>query len=194
MHHDKVILTDVDGVLLDWATGFDNYMLGKGYQHRAGFETAYLMEDRFENITRAEGKKLIREFNESVDIGNLLPLRDAVAGVVKLASLGFRFGVITSHSDVDAACERREQCLIKLFGNVFDFFMHLETGADKVDALRPFTGSNLWWIEDKTENALVGAEAGLRSILVHHEFNSDDHHEELARVRTWSEIVDLIIE
>ena len=190
---DNLILCDVDGVLLDWAAGFDSWMIKQGYVHRAGSETAYLMEDRFENITKEEGRRRIREFNESTDIGNLLPLRDAVEGVAKLANLGFDFAVITSHSDVDAACDLREKCLKDTFGKeTFSYFVHLETGSDKDHALAPYKGVNAWWIEDKTENALAGANVGLRSILVHHDFNADDHHEELTRVHTWNDIVELI--
>ena len=190
---DNLILCDVDGVLLDWAAGFDNWMIKQGYVHRVGSETAYLMEDRFENITREEGRQRIREFNESTDIGNLSPLRDAVEGVAKLVSLGFNFAIISSHSDLDAACDRREQCLKDIFGkDTFSYFVHLETGSDKDIALASYQDADAWWIEDKTENALAGARVGLRSILVHHDFNADDQHEELTRVHTWNDIVELI--
>ena len=38
----------------------------------------------------------------------------------------------------------------------------LDTGADKDEALAPYFNSGAFWIEDKTENAELGAELGLQ--------------------------------
>jgi len=187
----KFILCDVDGVLLDWAAGFDKWMFKKGYTYKDS--TAYLMEDRFENLTHDEGKKFIKEFNESEDIGDLEPLRDAVVGVRVLYSLGYNFATISSHSSLDEACERREECLSRIFGKeIFSSYIHLDTGADKDTVLERYNTLDYWWIEDKTENALAGAKVGLRSLLMHHDFNASDNHEELTRVHTWEDIVRVI--
>jgi FMN phosphatase YigB (HAD superfamily) len=188
---DRLILTDVDGVLLDWAAGFDAWMLSKGYQHDQ--EHAYLINERFHGLTYEQSKQLIKEFNESEDIGNLAPLRDAVAGVHILSQAGYKFGVITSHSDVDHACARREQNLRRHFTDVFDFFIHLPTGSDKDHILEQYRGKDYWWIEDKTENAIAGHDRGLRAILVHHEHNRDDQHDGLHRVHRWQDICALVL-
>jgi hypothetical protein len=136
---------------------------------------------------------LIREFNESEAVGNLVPFRDAVAGIHELARAGYKFGVISSHSDVPRACAQREQNLRRHFTDVFKFFVHLPTGADKDDALEPYRGSNLWWIEDKTENAVAGAVRGLRTILMDHEHNNQDRPEGITRVHTWQDIVAIVL-
>lgn len=193
MEPTKLILTDVDGVLLNWAAGFDAWMLDQGFRHVPGNEHAYLMNERFIDVEYDQGKQLIRDFNESKAVRELVPLRDAVQGVARLARNGYKFGVISSHSDVEHACRQREANLEKHFTNVFDFFVHLPTGADKDDALEPYRGSNLWWIEDKTENAVAGAVRGLRSILVDHEHNNDDRPQDVIRAYNWNEIADLIL-
>jgi phosphoglycolate phosphatase-like HAD superfamily hydrolase len=189
----NVILTDVDGVLLDWAAGFDNWMMAQGFQHVPGNEHAYLIDQRFIDVEYNQSKKLIREFNESKDVGNLMPLRDSIDGVRMLSSHGYRFGVITSHSDVDHACKQREENLLKHFGDVFEFFVHLPTGSDKDEALDPYRGTNLWWVEDKAENALAGRDRGLRSLLMHHEFNADDQLDGVVRVKNWREIYNTVM-
>lgn len=189
----KLILTDVDGVLLDWATGFDNWMMAQGFQHVPGNEHAYLIDQRFIDVEYDQSKKLIRAFNESTDVGELMPLRDSIDGMRMLSSKGYTFGVISSHSDVDHACKQREDNLLRNFGDVFEFFIHLPTGADKDDALDKFRGTNYWWIEDKAENALAGRDRGLRSLLMHHEFNADDVLDGVTRVKNWREIYDIMM-
>lgn len=189
----KTILTDVDGVLLDWASGFDQWMLAQGYQHRPGQEHAYLINERFQGLTYEESKRKIREFNESEQAGQLKPLRDAKEGVHRLAAQGYTFGVITSHSNLAEPCRRREELLFREFGDVFESFHHLGTGDDKDDALLPYKGTGFWWIEDKTENAIAGEKVGLKTILMDHEHNNEDRPENVRRAYDWNDIVDIIL-
>ena len=44
----------------------------------------------------------------------------------------------------------------------------LDTGADKDEALAPYKDSGMYWIEDKTANAVLGADMGLNTLLVNH--------------------------
>jgi hypothetical protein len=70
------------------------------------------------------------------------------------------------------AQELRRQNLQKLFGEtVFEKFVYCDTGADKDEILEPYIGSGLLWIEDKVENAKLGLELGLDSILIEHGHN-----------------------
>ena len=49
------------------------------------------------------------------------------------------------------------------------------------------------WIEDKTENANLGAEMGLNSFLIEHPYNINNKtHEEVNRVRNWKEIYEYV--
>ena len=48
------------------------------------------------------------------------------------------------------------------------------------------------WIEDKIENALVGAEAGLDTLLMEHGHNMDCQHENITIVRNWKEIYEYL--
>jgi hypothetical protein len=55
-------------------------------------------------------------------------------------------------------------------------------------------GSGLYWIEDKTENAVTGAQIGLKSVLIAHGHNLDaDKNADIERVASWAEIADLIV-
>lgn len=186
----KLILTDVDGVLLDWEGAFKNWMEAQGFVH-TGIAT-YDMHIAY-GQKKSHVKELIREFNNSAWMCCLQPLRDAVYGVEKLAEAGYRFGAITSLSLDPYAGKLREENLKNIFGDVFDFVTCLDTGADKDDALLPYKDSGLYWIEDKPENAKLGADLGLKSILVRHEHNAYFDYSGVTKVDNWTQIANKII-
>jgi FMN phosphatase YigB (HAD superfamily) len=171
----NVILTDVDGVLLNWEYAFDVWMQRKGYRPATNSFTAYQIGDRYK-ITPKLSKELIRYFNESAAIGFLPPLRDAMYYVRKLhEEHGYVFHVITSLSDDDAPAALRIMNLKKLFGEtVFEKFVFLDTGADKDKELAKYRGTGYWWVEDKPENAAEGAKNGLQSLLIEHGYNMNN--------------------
>ena len=104
---------------------------------------------------------------------------------------GYRFICITSLSTDKNAQKLRRMNLEKYYGEVFDDIVCLPTGSDKHEALAPYQDSQLWWIEDKPENADVGHAYGLKSILVEHGHNM--HHECAYPVaRNWREIFEII--
>ena len=43
MKKDRIILTDVDGVLLEWEKHFAKWMLTKGYEEKANKQNVYSM-------------------------------------------------------------------------------------------------------------------------------------------------------
>jgi len=187
----KIILSDVDGVLLDWELAFHKWMEDKGYT--AADKSLYKMNEAYD-IEKAESKRLIREFNESVRMLDLPAFRDARSGVARLVEAGYQFIVITSMSLDPMAKKAREINLEAVFGeNVFVEVICLDTGADKDEALIPWKDSNIIFIEDKAENAVTGADMGLRSILIEHKHNAECDDPRIARCADWKEITDLIL-
>ena len=186
----KTILVDADGVLLDWVYSY------KGWMDRHGYEVVndnvYHMDQCY-GLERHEGKRLCRMFNESAWIRKIPPLRDAVKYVRKLhEEHGYVFRVISSLSEDQYAQHLRIKNLRELFGDtVFESYTFLDTGADKDDALEPYRGSECFWVEDKPENADLGASLGLKSLLMHHDFNVD-YKGPATKVRNWREIYDII--
>ena len=69
----------------------------------------------------------------------------------------------------------------------------LPCGADKDDALRKHYNSGKIWVEDKTENANLGAEMGLNTFLMVHPYNENDTvHQNVTKVNSWKEIYEHI--
>lgn len=186
----KVILTDADGVLLDWEYAFDQWMKRHGYTVK---ETGnYLMDVKY-GLEKKETKRLIRMFNESAWIRKLPPLRDAMHYVKKLhVEHGYIFHAITSLSNDQYAQHLRSKNLREMFGDtVFEKYVYLDTGADKDEVLTEYKDTNCWWVEDKPENAEVGLSLGLNSILMDHDHNRN-YNGNAIRVANWKEIYNII--
>lgn len=191
---DKVILVDVDGVLLDWEYAFTMWMEKHGYKVNPGAENEYDMTLRY-GLAKADKERIVRMFNESAWIRKLPPLRDAIKYVKKLhEDHGYVFRVISSLSNDYYAQHLRTKNLIEMFGpSVFESFTYLDTGADKDDALKPYKGTGCYWIEDKPENADLGDDIGLESILMrHHHNDSVMVNDNVRRVHNWKEIYEII--
>ena len=190
MMKEKVILTDCDGVLLDWEYAFTQWM------HRHGYnpvdETQYAMDKRFD-IERPFSKKLVRMFNESASIRKVPPLRDAIKYVKKLhEEHGYIFHAITSQTDDEYAQHLRIKNLCELFGpSVFEKYTILDCGADKDEALAEYEGTGCYWLEDKLENALEGRKIGLNAILMNHTHNLI-RRTDIQRVDNWKGIYDIV--
>ena len=189
---DRTILTDCDGVLLDWEWAFAIWMQERGYVQRPNAKDYYKIHEQFDDLTLPEAKKFTKLFNESAAIGFLPPLRDSVYWMRRLnEELGYRFICITSLSTDKNAQKLRRMNLEKYYGDVFDDVVCLETGSDKHEALEPYRGTGLWWIEDKPENADLGHSLGLNSILIEHGHNM--HHDcAYPIVKNWKEIFSII--
>ena len=189
----KLILTDADGVLLDWEWAFNVWMQEHGFAEVAGSKLNYDMAVRY-GIPKDQVTKLIRIFNESAAIGFLPALRDAMYYVKRLVEEhGYVFHCITRLSRDENAQRLREMNLSKLFGeHTFERIVCLDTGADKHEALEQYEGTGLVWIEDKPENAEVGYNYGLNPLLIEHGHNMHYYHEGITVVKNWKHVYEII--
>ena len=108
-----VILTDVDGVLLDWTSAFFHHMTEQGFTPTTK-TSVYDMAKKF-GMEKPLMQQMVRQFNESARIGYLEPCKDAYWGVKKLAEAGYVFHAITSLSTDKYAGMARTQNLKNIF-------------------------------------------------------------------------------
>lgn len=191
---EKIILTDADGVLFNWEYAFCTWMEQHGYSQIENGNCEYDIAKRFD-ITQQKAKKKVKQFNESAAIGFLPALRDSMYWVKRIhQECGFTFHCITSLSLDKSAYKLRKMNLEKLFGETtFSKLICLDTGADKDDALESYKDSGLWWIEDKTKNAVCGLDYGLKPILIEHGFNMHDNiPDSVKKVVHWKEIYQIV--
>ena len=117
----KLILTDADGVLLDWEWAFSVWMREKGYTMTEGAKTSYYLHEHYQELDQKDAKKIVKQFNESAAIGFLPALRDATYYVKRLhEEHGYKFRVITSLSKNKDAQRLRDMNLRKIFGDAIE--------------------------------------------------------------------------
>ena len=186
----KTILVDADGVIFNWEYAFNLFMEEHGFEMVDDAKLIYNIGVRYD-IPEKQGKTMIKHFNESAMIGFLPPLRDAQEYITRLADEGWKFICVTSLSTNKYAQKLRTKNIKKMFGeDAFTDFIYLGTGANKDKVLQQFEGSNMWWIEDKVENALDGAKVGLRPLVMEHGYNMDD--DRVRRVKNWEEVYEIV--
>ena len=185
---EKIILTDIDGVVLDWEFAFTQWMETQG--HDLQNKNSYYIDKAFD-LSSGKAGRLVHTCNESAAIGFLPPLRDAQYYIKKLhEKYQYRFIAITSLSLNPYAKKLRVKNLNKLFGsNAFKKVICLGCGAPKDEALTKtaaeYPGSV--WIEDKMVNADLGVSLGLDTLLMSHGHNID-YEGKAKTVRNWEEI------
>ena len=191
----NVILTDCDGVLLNWRDPFDAWMMREQGVFPKGDTRVYDQVMRYD-IEKTRMKRYVRDFNASANIGFLPPLYDSVKYVRKLhEEHGFTFICITSLSLNRYAHKLREKNLQNIFGKtVFDEFVFLDTGADKDEVLEKYAKlyPGAFWLEDKVQNAKVGRDFGLESLLIKHIHLKTEDTEGIPVMSNWKELYEYV--
>lgn len=189
----KLILTDADGVCLDWEWAFRIWMTEHGYEFNEAGKKSYYLTHHYVDTDMDEILRQVKTFNESAAIGFLPALRDATHYIKRLhEEHGYQFRVITSLSSDKNAAKLREMNLRKTFGSAIESVICIETNSPKDEVLAEYKDSGLWWIEDKYSNFKAGLDLGLKSILIEHGHNMNEDTTGGFRVKNWSEIYNLV--
>ena len=201
--NNRIILTDVDGVLLEWEHHFSKWMSLRSYFDENG--TRYYpykqlpdMLDEYDmairyGVSKDTIRQEIREFNRSAWMGTQRPMLESQTWVKLLAAEGWTFIPITSQTSDIPGQELRKKRLGELFGeHIFTNYHILGTGADKDSALAEFHDTGLYWVEDKPKNAVLGLKYGLKPILIDHPYNQDLNHPDIIRVSNWKQIHQIV--
>jgi beta-phosphoglucomutase-like phosphatase (HAD superfamily) len=184
----RLILCDVDGVLLHWEQAFDAWMLRQGYQkHKEG---SYKVEEHY-GLDKSACALLIQIFNESAAMRYLDPIDGASHYLGLLHESGYTIRLITSQTLEPMAHRAREDNLRDKFGPIFEAVIFLETGSDKDEVLATQPAGS-FWIEDKPVNALAGFNAGMIPILYTQPHNKDFKHKDVTRCDTWKDVYQFI--
>jgi uncharacterized HAD superfamily protein len=188
---DKIILTDVDGVLLDWETAFEEYAESKGYAFNENKRIVYSMGAQL-GITHEEAFKLISGFNHSEEFGRIGPWLDSVEYVKRFKDEGWKFVAITTAGEHPDTWPLRRKNLDAVFGaGAIDELYVLPLNGDKGVELVKYKDSGLFWLEDKPSNAVLGYQYGLNPLLMS-TFHNQGYVGGVPRVNNWEEIYKII--
>lgn len=187
---DKILLTDCDGVLLDWLKGFCSFMSEKGFKIKDSF--SYKLETAF-NLKSDEINNLIVEFNMSDNMVSLPPIFDAKECLSVFKKAGYKIICISSMSDNENSQNKRIKNLKNVFGDdTFSNFHFLKLHASKKPILNLYSGKKAIWVEDHVQNAIDGATIGFKTFLLNHSYNDNaifDDKYNIEKVVCWKEIL-----
>lgn len=197
MTTEKLILADCDGVLLNWEEHYHNFMRYRGHDRvNDPDHNTYWIEKQYSGLSLQEARRTVEHFNTSSWMISLPAFRDARIGVARLVNAGYQFHVITAMGLDPYSKQLREINLERVFGA--DAIAEL-TVTDMVDSdskrasLSQYKDSGLPWIEDKWSNAVLGADLGLRSIVIDHAHNRENSDDRIERVSDWNELCGLLL-
>ena len=188
----KLILTDADGVLFDWVTGFNKWMETKGFNPVPNSHYHYTI-GKWYNISEERASELVTTYNSSAAIGFLPPYLDSVKYVKKLNEIfGYKFVVITAMGQDEYAAKLRRMNLDAVFGDVFEDLIIVDLLASKQKVLERY--EPMIWLEDKPSNAEEGRIAGHRTFLFEHGHNGHlSTSSGITRVHNWEEAYKTIV-
>ena len=115
----KKIITDCDGVLLDWCFAFDIWMSEQGYVRMPETDQYFSQAKRY-GIPEKEALEQVHLFNETGVLGFVPAYKDSVEYVSKFAREGWRFEAISMIGPDKYAQQLRKTNLRHLFGDIFD--------------------------------------------------------------------------
>lgn len=189
----KLILTDVDEVLLEWGPAFERWVVSTGrfkIPENVALRDVYNIE-AWLGIPLETTRKLIAEFNLlPEEFSDLKPYKDALHWVPMLKRMGYDFVAITACAADPWTRETRRANLERYFPGVFGTIHCVGLGASKYNTLERYRGT--WWVDDKPSHCADGAKLGHKSFMITRSYNLNDDRDGVKRVNGWGEIFNCI--
>jgi hypothetical protein len=188
----KVILTDCDEVLFDWATPFAEWIRETYPEYR---DTPGELQDHWHieawlGCSLEESRDMVRIFNGNPEFWtSFKPLPGVVENVHKFYQDGYSFVAITACATDRETYLGRWKNLEEVFGyGVFDTLHCVGLSESKRPYLARYHPTI--WVEDKARHAIDGAEVGHQSFLINYQHNIRDGHNipGVTRVDDWHDI------
>ena len=191
---DKIILTDIDGVVFDWHTAFVKWMELQGYSSTGVIHHDAEIHNEF-GISLQEATVKREEFNASMSCSILEPMRQSQKYINKLHEEGFHFIAVTSLSDKPIAQYYRYLNLEDYFDtDVFVDVKCLPAGAPKIDVLAEFQNSGLIYVDDRISNLEDALKCQLKPVMMKHAYNIHYNNGRVHQVANWSDIYNYVQE
>jgi FMN phosphatase YigB (HAD superfamily) len=186
----KLILTDIDGVFLNWELAFTGWMIiekGIEINHEERFH------QRYGKLALSELSRHISEFNESSYGSAIPPIEGAKKGVKTLREAGCSFHAITSFGSSHKEYHNRKDNLSSAFGRgTFKKIFSLDFSVSKEKILSRYSNPETYfWIEDTISNADIGHKLGFKTILMNR--TGEKKNVPYDQVSSWDELQDKLL-
>lgn len=189
---DKIILSDVDSICLDWQESFIRW-IAEYTDHKTDKILAdyYNVEDWLD-ISTEDVTALIDTYNDSDYFANIKAYDDAVEVLPKLKADGWDFIAITAIPDLPNLYRSRKANLEKHFPGIFIDLVLVGYNISKFPELCKYDPT--FWVDDRFHHVKDGIAAGHRSFHLLRQpgsYSSDtslDNNQNFERVLTWHDI------
>ncbi len=195
--NNKIILTDIDGVVLDFISNFYDYLeaehnikttheerMHQGFLHSIGF-------------TDKDHLELFIRYHHSDFFRDLPPFECAVEKINELSDDGWQFVAITScHSgderqSMEITRNSRQDNLDRHFKGVFKELHIADWQNGKSAFLKAYKPT--WWIDDRVKHANIGHDLGHQSIIMESpDLVNMTNDYDLPVAKTWHDIEQMI--
>jgi hypothetical protein len=190
--HKPNLLLDVDGVLLNWLAGFEEFLLTHApHLHKdfSGLEEAPDLELLL-GLTTSQMDEWVARFHMHEDFVRLQALPGAPQAIRILAPW-CNMSCITASGSNLISKHARHTNLKNIFGDVFEQIICVDRSMDKPEHLGRFEPG--YWVEDQPKNTLMGVSAGHESFLMDALYNRRFNHAQVRRVVNMLEVAEIIL-
>lgn len=189
--HKKTILTDIDGVLLEFLPSLNQFLREEKNIHISleQWQKSYWLHDHIGG-TEQMSRRVFIEFSHSRYFREIPAKKCALDVIAKLKDDGWRFIGITAagqdnpEQDLGLVKRNRLDNLEHHFGNVFEDLFITQHNQCKSDHLKYYEPT--WWIEDSVNNAHIGHAHGHNAIIMKSMYyREEDNKENLPVAESW---------
>lgn len=192
----KKLITDADGVLLNWNEGVVSYNKHKGIDHEhldgiGDYNSFYCYTDLFRTETKEKSLQEMKNYNESRFTRNLGIFEEGSDIILKDLSKEYDIIILSSFGASEISRNNRILNLKDVYGDIFKDFIILDFYDSKEKYLKELNKNNdvVMWVDDIHSNVLKGISAGIdESYQYTHRMNCGRNKGGVKELSSWLEV------
>lgn len=195
----KTLITDCDGVLLNWLSGIPGFLESQGFdtQHLQGYLSGNQFipfQDLFMADSDEGALAMMNAYHQSDFLARLPEMEPGSSETIQRLSEDFDIIVVTSFSDDKIAQQNRQDNLTLRYGDAITDLICLPFSADKTAVLRDLAKGRdaRIWLDDQIKHVHHGTNAGIPSYQFTWDISCGRNTGEVPEVDSWKTVEALL--
>lgn len=180
-----ILLSDIDGVTIDWLEGFIKYCESIGHKALHNEPKVFAMTDIFPDLEKPWVH--IMDYQHSPYYDEIKAYPEVVEVYNKLHDMGVKIIFVTSCGTTEHIKEARNKVMEKEFNGKYEHIEYLDFGASKTEILNKYP--NATYIDDQMKMSIEGAESGHDSFIKDMSYNREDSDERVKRLYSFKDLI-----
>jgi FMN phosphatase YigB (HAD superfamily) len=182
-----VLITDIDGVALNWVQGFSKYLHYKMLQKIKSWNPSqFNSKECFPHFKRFQ--QYVLEYQSMEFYKQLKPYEDALEAYKQIKNLGFDIVALTSCGTEKDVVNNRLENIKNCFDGIFSDVHILGLQQRKDQILNNY--KNAVFIDDQVNNVISGAKAGHTTFLLDKKYNKTlILPSSVTRIKNWDSVI-----